>query len=646
MDKDILQEAKEAFQEAQDASNENRTAALEDLEFSRLGEQWPREVKRQRELEGRPCLTINRLPSFIRQVVNDARLNKPQPKVLPVDDYSDVETAKIYNGLIRNIESVSRADIAYDTAIDYAASMGFGYIRIKTDYSCDDSFDQDILIDRVSNPFTVYEDPYATSADGSDWNMCFVTELMKKTAFEKEYPNAEIVDWNSDSMDEKDRTWFESDTVRVAEYWTREKVTESLLKLSDGQIITEKQYMDNKDLFDVSQLAVEQERQVKSFKVIQHIITGAEVLEKNEWPGRYIPVVPVYGEEFSHEGKRVLMSLVRQAKDAQRNFNYWRSAATELVALAPKAPYIGPAGFAKKDPNWETANTQNHSYLEYDGNIPPKREAFAGIPAGALQESLNASDDMKDIMGLHDASLGARSNETSGRAIMARQREGDISTFHFMDNMTRSIRQVGAILIDLIPHIYSEQRIVRVLGEDGEAKTVPINQPAYQDQQGNYLPVTDQTPEEQRNIARIYDLTAGKYDLTVSNGPSFTSRREEAATQMMELVRTFPDAAPLIGDLLAKNLDWPGADEIAERLKEINPANQKEQPEQPNPEVLKAQAELQMKQQELQMKQQENELDMRKAEIDLRIKEIDLQIQREKLQSEVAKDQLPIINNL
>jgi hypothetical protein len=279
----------------------------------------------------------------------------------------------------------------------------------------------------------------------------------------------------------------------------------------------------------------------------------------------------VYGDEVDVEGKRQFRSLIREAKDAQRNFNYWRTMATEMIALAPKVPFIGPKGAFKTDVDkWATANTNSHPFIEYDGQVRPERQALASMPAAELQLALSASDDMKAVMGIYDASLGARSNETSGRAIMARQREGDVATFHFQDNMARAIRHAGRILIDLIPHVYDRERIIRTIGEDGTQKAVPLKQETpVLDNNGKPVMGEDGVP-----MTRIYDLAAGKYDLTVATGPSFTTRREEAAAQMTEMVRAFPDAAPVIGDLIAKNLDWPGADEIAERLKAINPALQ------------------------------------------------------------------------
>lgn len=571
-DEKIIQEAREAFELAAEVEAENRRQALDDLRFARLGEQWPEQVRRERELDGRPTLTINRLPAFIRQVVNDARQNKPAIAVHPVDSGADPETAEVFNGLIRHIEQSSDAEVAYDTALDFAVTSGVGYFRINTRYATDDGFDQDIAVERVGNPFSVYGDPDSTAADSSDWNTAFVVDTLPKAAFEARWKGADAVDWSADRYAGLTGPWLEGDRVMVAEYWRREVVRKTILALSDGQVVEEGVYKTQKAMFDALGVQpVGRPRTVAGHKVTQRILTGAEVLETVDWAGRFIPIVPVYGEELHVDGRRRLRSLVRDAKDPQRMFNYWRTTSTELVALAPKAPFIGRKGaFETDSAKWATANVQSHAYIEYDGMEPPQRQPFASVPAGALQEAMNASDDMKAIMGLYDASLGARSNETSGRAIMARQREGDVSTFHYIDNLSRAIRHAGRIMLDLIPKVYATPRVVRVLGPDGKATSVAVNQPAQASRTG-----VGGAEDQLKAVSRIYDLTAGKYDLTVRSGPSFTSRREEAANQMVELIRAYPAAAPVIGDLLARNLDWPGADEIAGRLQTLIPPQAK-----------------------------------------------------------------------
>lgn len=564
-DKNILDDAKEAFQLASEREALTRREALDDLRFSRLDEQWPEIVRRERERNGRPCLTMNLLEPFIRQVVNDARQNQPAIKVHPADSVADPKTAEIYNGLIRNIETTSRADVAYDTALDFAVTMGFGYFRINTEYAHDDSFDLDLKIRRIINPFSVYADPYSTESDSSDWNSCFVTELIEKDQFRARYKNAEEVDWDAQGYSQLEDPWRDDDRIMVAEYFTREPQVKTILLLSDQTVVAEDVYLANKDTYDAAGIGVVAERDAEGYRVTQRIMTGAEVLETNQWAGRFIPIVPVYGVEVNVEGRRHFRGLVRPAKDAQRMFNYWRTASTELVALAPKAPWIGRRGqFTTDAAKWATANVENHAFIEYDdpgGVGPPQRQPFAGVPAGALQEAMNASNDMKAIIGLYNASLGDQGNEISARAIIARQREGDVSTFHFIDNLSRAIEHCGRILIDLIPLVYTGSRIVRVLGPEGLAQNVLLNTPVAQGQGPNG-----------EVLSHVYDLSRGKYDLTVEAGPSFTTRREEAASQMIELIRAFPQAAPVLGDQLAKNLDWPGADIIAQRLAALLPA--------------------------------------------------------------------------
>lgn len=640
---DILKDAKEAFKAVEDAEARNRELWLEDIRFARLGEQWPDAVKRQRELEGRPCLTINKLPAFIRQVTNDARQNKPAIKCQPVDDDASEETAEILNGLIRNIEYSSNADIAYDTALDHAVTGGFGYFRISTDYASDDQFDQDIKIERVVNPLTIYGDPLSTSADSADWNSAFVTDKIKEAEFKRRFPGAAKTSFAMDDNAGKD-DWFAEEMIRIAEYWTREQVKKTILKLSDGAVMDEESYAKMRDILDVMGITVSGERETIGYQVMQYIITGAEVLEENAWAGRYIPIIPVYGDELNIEGDRHFISLIRGSRDAQQMFNYWRTASTELVALAPKAPFIGPKGAFNSDAEkWATANIKSHAYIEYDGVNPPQRQAFAGVPAGALQEALNASDDMKAIMGIYDASLGARSNETSGRAIMARKSESDTSTFNYIDNLSRAIKHAGRVIVDLIPHVYDAPRVIRIIHDDGTNESVKINQPHIaeapgqeQGQAGQQMPqqapIGESAQNEQQEfnagLVKMYDLTVGKYDVTCEVGPSFNTKREEAANQMLQFIQAFPQSAPMIGDLLAKNLDWPGADDIADRLKAMLPPQAQGQ----NPALMQLQQQLQQQGQQAQQQLGQLNQQLQQATQAAQSKQGDLQIKGQEVQ--------------
>jgi hypothetical protein len=600
---DILEDAKELFERAAEVEADNRKAGLEDKRFARLGEQWDDSVKHQREIDGRPCLTINKLPAYIRQVVNDSRQNKPAIKCHPVDSESDTDTAEILNGLIRNIEYTSNADIAYDTALEDAVTMGFGYWRVNIEHAHDDTFDMDLCIERVANPFSIYADPDSDCADSSDWNCAFVTELVTKDEFERRWKDKEQTNW--DSYEHLAEPWIDSEKILVCEYWERKLSNKTIVQLSDGTVLDEDAYKEHQEIYDVLGITVTNTREVESHKVMQHILTGAEVLESKEWSGRYIPIIPVYGDEVNIEGKRYFRSLIRDAKDSQRQFNFWRTNATEMMALAPRTPFIGKKGAFNSDiEKWNTANVKNHPFIEYDGIEPPMRQPFPQPPVGMIQEAMNAADDIKSIIGIFDAGMGAQGNETSGKAILARQRESDTSTFHFIDNLSRAIRHTGRILVDLIPSVYNGQRIVRILGEDKKPTNVPLGTPTV-------------TP---KGVEKIFDLTVGKYDVTVETGASFSTKREEAANQMLELIRVMPQAAGLISDLLVKNLDWNGSEEISERLAMMLPPEIKGQ----NPQM---QAMQQQHQQQMQMLQAQ----LSQASQQLQALQLDHMIDAEKL---------------
>ncbi len=594
-DEDFIEQAKKDFARIEEVEKDNRDRSLEDLRFARLGEQWPDNVRKDREAKGRPCLTVNRMPTFIRQVVNDSRQNRPGIKVHPVDSNGDPGVADVLSGLIRNIEVQSDAEVAYDTGVDQAVSSGIGYWRVDLEYAQEDAFDLDIKINRVLNQFSVYGDPDSKAADSSDWNVAFVTDDMTVDDFKARYPKAkDTVDWQAGDGS-KDDNWRGENMIRVAEAFRRTEEERPLVLLSNGQVMEPDELKRLEKELQLAGVRVIREREAKFFKVVRKVITGAEVLESTDWPGKYIPLVPVYGEEVSIEGKRHFLSLIHFGKDPQRIYNYGRSASVEQTSLQPKAPFIGVVGqFATDNAKWASANRDNHAFIEYDpvpGAPPPQRQPPPTPSSGWIQESQIASDDMKSSIGIFNASMGERSNETSGKAIVERKLEGDVSTFHFIDNLSRAIRHTGRIVIDLIPKVYDGPRMLRVLGEDRrESRMVPVNgmePPRPPAPQG-------QPPAEPPIPPQVYDLSAGKYDVTVTAGPSFTTRRQEAATQMIELVRAFPQAAAAVGDILAKNLDWPGADEIAERLTAL-----REQPQQAPKEdpvqvaMVKAQADVQ-----------------------------------------------------
>lgn len=620
-DKDLHREALEAFDQALEAAQENRESYVEDYKFGFLGEQWDEKIAQDRKRFSRPMLTINGLPAFGRQVINDIRQNRPRLKVLPADSDADIETATVIRGLLRNIENNSKASIAYETAAECSVYGGFGYWRVAIEHASDDTFDQDIVIKRIANPLSVVGDPYG-SLDGTsaDWNIGFIGELMSKRAFEDAYPDADPVSF--DNMEDRVRkNWTDGDEVLVCEYWKREKVAKTIWRMSNGQAVAEEALKDpmTRAAFEAAGIMAGQSRQVMSFKVKQCILNGQQVLtqrkervdgkeqtfEHYDWPGKYIPIIEMVGVEKNLEGKRILRSMINDAKDAQRQVNYWTTTATELVALAPRVPYIGPKGAFKSDKRWKTANSQNHPYLEYDGSVAPARQPIdSGPAAGAMQEALLANDNIKKILGMYDASLGARSNETSGKAIDARKEEGDTSTFNWRDNLGRAIQHGGVVMMDLIPYVYTKERVIRVLGEDGETQAIRLGERQRVEQ--------PMQPGQQPKLPRIgaldgvFDLAMGKYDVIVDDGPSSKTERRETVEILGDLVRSNPAIMQVAGDLLVKNIDGlKDADELARRLKAMLPPNLQDDSKQQIPPQV--QAAMQQHEQMIQALTEENQ---------------------------------------
>lgn len=634
---DFLAKAMQSFELCRDTDTENRELQEEDMRFVWLREQWPEQVVQKRRTEGRPCLVLDKTQSFIRQVVNDARMNKPQIKVKPVDSSGDPETAEIYGGLIKNIEYASDADVAYDTAMNYAVGSGRGYFKINTRYSTDDTFDQDIVFERVSNPLSIWGDPCSTAADSSDWNVAWEIEPLTKVEYQDAYPGKDIVDFSEfESMDDP---WWDGERALIGKWWKREIVeSEVLMVMLAGQtdpIVMElDSFTENQQEIESLGGQVLARRPIKKHKVTCYILSGKQVLETIEWPGSYIPIVPVYGDEVTVEGKRWFSSLIRPAMDAQRNYNYWRSMMTETVALAPRVPYIGPEDAFRGDDEakWATANSEPHAFIGYKGQTAPVRQAPASAAMADMQMALSASDDMKAILGIQDASLGIQSNETSGKAIMARQREGDVSTFHFIDNLSRAIKHAGRILVDLIPHVYNSARIIRVLGPEGETETVSI---APEDQQQAMQAKMARQQEQLGETLRIYDLSRGKYDVAVETGPSFTTQREEGREALIELIRAFPQAAGPLADIVLKMFDFPGAQEAAERIAQA-------QQSQGQPEADPAQMmELQAKQQDAALKAQEAAAKFQLEQQKLQVDQYRAETERAKVQHEISRPTEP-----
>ena len=579
---DMLSTMRSRFTMAISAYGESREDELDDLRFMAGSPdnqwQWPADVLATRgsvqgqTINARPCLTINKLPQHVRQVTNQQRQNRPSGKVIPADDNADVAVAEVFDGIIRHIEYMSDADVAYDTACDNQVTYGEGYIRLLTEYAREDSFDQDLRIGRVRNSFSVYMDPTIQDPCGSDAQWCFITEDLLKVEYERMFPDAQPISsiMATGIGDQSMSQWISENTVRIAEYFylDHEKAT---LNLYPGNVTAFKGSPQDEQLKAMFEKPV-RTRTVDRRKVMWVKTNGYEVLDEREWLGKYIPVVRVVGNEFEVDGRLFVSGLVRNAKDAQRMYNYWTSQEAEMLALAPKAPFVAYGGqFEGYEMQWKTANTTNWPYLEVNpdatdgaGNsFPlPQRSLPPMAQTGLIQAKMGAAEDIKSTTGQYNASLGQQGNERSGKAIMARVQEGDTGTYHYVDNLGRAIRHITRQLVDLIPKVYDTERIARIIGVDGEVGMAKINpqQPE---------PVKEIRDQTGIVIEKIYNPTVGVYDVVITTGPSYLTKRQEAVEAMANILQTSPQLWQVAGDLFIKNMDWPGAQEMAARFKKI-----------------------------------------------------------------------------
>lgn len=596
------------FKESLEADDHNRKAFVEDMKFYN-NEQWDHKTKAERDADGRPSLTLNQLPLFVKQIIGDIRLNRPRIKVRPAGGTASTDIGRIYDGIIQNIQNTSKFDQICDSSAEQTTVGGLGAWRIITEYSDNGSFNQRIGIRWIPNPLSVYFDPAPYDLDKEFAKYCFVTTYISRSEFSKKYKNISPTSIPEVGTGDQEG-WFEKDKVKIAEYWCRKEESKTIVQLSTGEVldkseaeqVIEDALAARNSLVLQSQIANQQielpelprivkSRSIPIFKVYRYVICGCAVLEgPEEFPSSIIPIVPVYGETVVIEGKRYIRGMVRFAKDACRMYNYWRSAETETIALQPKSPWVAtPAQIEGFESDYRNANRKNIAVLRYNPDNqspPPQRQAPPQTSPGMFQGSQSALTDLKSTIGMFGPSLGMEGSERTAPAILARERSGDVGNFVFMDNLCRALRLTGKILIDMIPNVYDTEDVIKYVNPLGKDEEVIINKLGL-DANGNHI--------------IINQLKGGRYDVVVDTGPNYTTARIEALEGMFKFGQYYPQAAPIIADLVARMQDWPYSEEIADRLEKmlpdgIRPKQENEPPPQIPPQVLYQQAKLEKEQ--------------------------------------------------
>jgi hypothetical protein len=623
--KDLLERARKRYRLAVDAERDIRREALIDLDYL-AGDQWDQKVKRDREQgpSPRPCLVFNKVLPPVTQLGNQARQNKPAIQVNAVDSKGDPDTAKVMAGMIKHIEYDSDADVAYDTALFYAAGCGFGYWRYGCEYTDNESFDQDLKVLTVEDPFAIYLDCYARKQDRSDMKWAFVIDRMANDVHEARF-GKDAEDLTSEFVQELEHdNWRDSDSKQVAEYWEVESTEKTLRMRREQDGTLHKEYLEDMTVEEPGEFEGEtvkrpmtpeeiegidwelgedgnpKERTVEIPVVWQYLINGVEVLEEpTKWDGLTIPIVMVTGLEMIIRGVHKIFSMTRFARDPQQLFNFYKTMEAETISLAPKPKYVGAVGqFRTKRRDWARANTDNAAFLEYDpvavgdklASEPQWRTFDPPVQALSIG-AMAAADDIKSSTGYYDPSLGQAKVDQSGVAIEKLQRQGDVSNYHFMDNQARAMKRGGRICLEVIPRKYDTAREIRIIGEDQKQRIVTVNAP-FQDHDGKMY---------------HHKLDIGRYDCRVELGPSYSTQRLETRQMLMALAKGNPEVWQLAADIFFENQDFVGADRLAKRFKKALPPNLQDDDQQADiPPQLQAQmAQMQQQMQGLALQNQQ-----------------------------------------
>jgi hypothetical protein len=632
----VVGRAKKRFDEIAKNEQQLRKEGLEDLKF-RAGKQWSEGVRADRELPGeeRPLLTINKSRRYINLIVNDGRMQRPQIRVRAAGGPATDRIAQLLEDHLRAIQMDSRADLAYDCGLEWAATIGWGYWRIITEYEAHNSFNQILKIIRIADPFSVYLDPQSES-DGTGARYAFIMGLIDKKDLESEYPDRTFVSWEGSSPGDADmKRWYDGDSIRVAEYFEIEEEIQTLYQLEDGLITWTKPA-------DDALIAVSREVNIPVVHWYKLTAATDEPLEHQQWIGEEIPIVRMVGEEYRLEGRTVYEGVIRHAKDAMKIYNYWATSLTEQVAMAPKTPYLAAAGQIERySEKWKAANVRPQAVLPYDpvsieGHPvpPPIKVPAPEVSTGILAALQIADKDIMDTVGFYQANTGEPSNEQSGVAITNRQKQGELGTSHYLDNWGRSLVRTGRLLLSLIPLVYDTPRMLRALGEDDHETLFEVD--TQQEE-----PIRERL-RDGRKIMQV-NPAIGRYDVSVQVGPTFQTRRQEAAAGMIEFIKVVPNIAQVTADLIVKNMDWPGSEEFRDRLEKLLPPGMlTTDASEDTPQIRSAKNQIQaaaqqLQQQAQQLQQAQQQIEQVNAQREKELSALEFKAFKEKAQAELKE---------
>ncbi len=587
-DQEILLEAYERFEYCSSWESVFRDQYVQDVKFANAdpdnGWQWPDDLRRDRMIQRRPALTINKVQNHVKLVVNDGKQNKAAIEIKPAGKESSFQAAQGFEGLIRNIEYQSTATTIYDDCLESAVEGGIGYGRVLPIYPDPRSFDQELRIMPVQSHMNVFLDPDIKQKNGSDAKFGFIFEDVPARDYEREYdekaPTASpplAVGLGAD--------WVRPEHVRIAEYYRIDCRKDELIYFRHGPkgdpqaetiFLRSEVPQGMRRAFRLSEQKakkgmagddVEIITRPTEIKRLQWYKIGAhKILDRQEYPIQYIPIFRFVGRERVIENKLERKGLVRGLKDAQRMYNYNSSAEAEAAAVATKTNWlVALEAINGYNTMWDRANVDNKPYLPWrhkdrDGDpIPPPQRIDPARSAEAYLAGMEiASRELEMASGQGPAQFGKPQQEKTGRAINETRRQGEILTFDFIDNQSLAIQYVGMILLDWIPHVYKTRQVVQILDKDGTERSLTIDPQA----QSPYQEMKDQD-----QVMAVLNPTMGRYKVQAQTGPAYATQRQEAWNAFVQIVTGAPELINEIGDLMFLSADFPMADKISERLR-------------------------------------------------------------------------------
>lgn len=577
----VVEEASKRFKRCAEWEANCRENFLNDYKFahgdSDNGYQWPNRIRDNRDIDSRPCLTMNVVRQHNLQIVNEAKQNKSSVRFKATGGGATKDAADLYEALFRRVEYLSNAQSAYETALEYQVAGGWGWVRLVTEYEGPETFNQDFRIKRVWDPLSVYMDMDCQEKDCSDARYAFVFDLVPDDELEEAYPNLrELMTQAPLGSATTEDSWNLKDHTRVCEYFRRVPKTDELLSFMSPQtgqrvtILGSKLPKESRKA--VKALPLTKRRPVRTWEVQWFLIVGQQVVDKTIWPGQYIPLIRVLGEETIIEGQLDRKGHTRAMKDSQRMYNFNASSQVEFVALQGKTPWIAAAqAIEEYETMWNSANTVNHSVLVYNGvndegeDIPPPQRTPPVTASSAFDSGMEtAFNQMMMTSGQYQNQMGMQGNERTGAAIERRQEQGYTAVFHFQNNYAEALRWIGKQFLDLVPHIYDTKRLLKVEADDGEDFDLELDPSQQQVLQ-------QELDKDNKVVARVLNPKLGQFDVQADVGPGYGTRREETVRAMTLLLTQNPALTQVIGDLLLKAMDFKEAGEAARRLKRMVP---------------------------------------------------------------------------